>query len=523
MTDTALDAARELTGFDADRVGTGSGVLVVGTDGVGVRTLVEACRALAPDLDIVARATRDAAPAGAALVVVDPSSAVGDEERLLVEKVRAQVGTVAIVCTKIDAFWEWPRTVRAHRAALDPFATLPLFGVSAVAALGGAVDESGVEALVEWVREVTLAPDALRGERARTAAGLGAVEHLLRSGGTDVDDLASGQADADGLLATRRRLVATRDRGRTDRLAAVRAGLSRVRSQSSAELMAAVRDLSATAADRAPSADIEYDTWIRSGWAALADRIRQRADERVDAVRATALVGLDAEPTPDEPWPAVDLDTGRPSTRVRRAGAEDALLVVIGASTGLGVGRLVVAPMASVQTLQWISMPLALLLGVAVAAWVIRVRRTAVNRSERAARATEFLAEARATLDHQLALRVTAAETRIAGQIARAHERRSREVSAEIARLDEEIRRLRSGVEVRAARVRRERAESVRRDLAARSERLWASPARGDEPGRESDPGRESEDPTTPERPENRRPDDGPVTAARAGHDDGKQ
>ncbi len=514
MTDTALDDARELTGFDADRVGTGSGVLVVGTDGVGVRTLVEACRALAPDLDIAARTRGDGAPAAAALVVVDPSSSVGDEERALVEQMRAQVGTVAIVCTKIDAFWEWPRTVRAHRSALDPFGSLPLFGVSAVAALGGAVDESGVEALAEWLREATGAPAALRDERARLGAGIGAVEHLLASAGTGADDEVSARADADELLTARRRLLATRERGRTDRLAAVRAGLSRVRSQSSAEVHAGVRDLAAAAADRAPVADKEYGAWVRTGWSELADRIRHRVDERVDAVRATALVGLDAEPTTDEPWPAVDLHTERPSSRARRAGAEDALLVVIGASTGLGVGRLVVAPMASVQTLQWISMPLALLLGVAVAAWVIRVRRSAVDRSERAARTAELLTEARTTLDHQLALRVTAAETRIAGQIARAHERRNREVSTEIARLDEEIRRVRSGIDVRDARVRRERAEAVRRDLTARSERLWAHPARGDDPGRESD------DPAG--RRDDRRHDE-PAAGTRAGHDDGKQ
>ena len=81
MTDTALAAARELTGFDAVGVDAGTDVLVVGTDGVGVRTLVEACRALAPDLDIVARGGRSRASAGAAVVVVDPSSSVGEEER----------------------------------------------------------------------------------------------------------------------------------------------------------------------------------------------------------------------------------------------------------------------------------------------------------------------------------------------------------------------------------------------------------------------------------------------------------
>ncbi|QHD87577.1 hypothetical protein GR168_20955 [Gordonia sp. JH63] len=515
MTDTALAAARELTGFDAVGVDAGTDVLVVGTDGVGVRTLVEACRALAPDLDIVARGGRSRASAGAAVVVVDPSSSVGEEERLLVEQLRAQVGIVAIVCTKIDAFWEWPRTVRAHRAVLDPFATLPLFGVSSVAALEGAVDESGIDALVEWLRETTDAPGVLRAERARLAAGLGAVEHLLGAPTGGVDEAASAQAAVDDLLATRRELVAARDRGRPDRLAAVRAGLARVRSQTSAELHAGVRDLAASAAGHAPAADSAYGAWARTGWAALADGVRRRADERVDAVRSTALVGLDAEPSADENWPAVPLHTERSRGRARRAGAEDALVVVLGASTGLGVGRLVVAPMESVQTLQWVSMPLALILGVAVAAWVIRVRRSAAERSDREARTAELLAEARATLDHQLALRVTAAETRIAGQIARAHERRNREVAAEVARLDEEIRRLRSGVGVRDARTRRERAAEIRRELVARSESLWADASRTDDPGEESD------DPAG--RRGDRGHDDGTAGVARAGHDDGKQ
>ncbi|ASR05204.1 hypothetical protein [Gordonia rubripertincta] len=470
MSVRVLDAARELTGFDAATVGTGSGVLVVGTEGVGVRTLVDAVRELAPDLETHTRNIEAETLPGVALVVVDPSSSVGDEELHLVERVRATVGTVALVCTKIDAFWEWPRIVRAHRKTLDPFATMPLFGVSAAAALGGAVEESGVDALVDWMREALEAPAAMRLERARLAAGTGAVEHLLDDADTGTDT--SGALDE--LMSARRRLLASRDRGRADRLAAVRAGLTRARAQSSAELRSCVRELAALAADNAPDNIAEHESWLLSRWDDLAGGIRRDADERIDEVAATVLVGLDPEPSPPEPWTETPLPADGPGDRRRRRGAEDALLVVIGASTGLGVGRLVVAPMASVQTLQWISMPLTLLLGIGVAVWVIRVRRGALERADRTARSTERLAVARSAIDHQLGLRFAASETRIAGQIARAHERRARRTGEQVAQIDGEIRRLRSGAVNQDERVRRDRAQVVHRELRARAEQLWA-------------------------------------------------
>ncbi|MCD2145159.1 hypothetical protein [Gordonia paraffinivorans] len=479
MSADLLDAARDLTGFDARRVRSGDAVLVLGTEGVGVRTLVEACRSLAADLDFRARDTAESAdrPApGVAVIVVDPSSSVGEEEKRLLDGARARVGTVALVCSRIDAFWEWPRVVRAHRKSLDPFGTLPVFGVSAAAALGGAADESGVDELISWIRQALDAPATVRDARARVSAGIGAVEHLLCPE-------APAAADGDGLddlLARRRELLAGRDRGRPDRLAALRAGLARARAQSAADLTAGVRELSALAADSAPGT--RHREWLQQRWSELSTRLQRATDERIDEVSATTLVGLDPEPAARPPWTETPLPADGAARR-RRTGAEDALLVVIGASTGLGVGRLVVAPMASVQTLQWISMPLTLLLGVAVAAWIIRVRRGALDRAGRAARDAEQLAAARAALDHQLGLRVAAAETAIAGQIGRAYERRARRVDEQVARIDESVRRLRGGAVAGRERQRAERARAVHRDLTALVERMWTGPVGGNDSG----------------------------------------
>lgn len=413
---------------------------VYGIGGTGVRTLVRACAEADSGVPV---AVGDVSDAGTdvtvALLVVDPTSSVGDEECALLDDLLTRVGTVAVVCTKIDAFWEWPRILRAQRALLDPDRRLPIFAVSSPAALGGAADESGVPALLAWVTEQLDAP-----------SGIGGGTPVRRR----VDDAATVQMcddEVEKLTRRRRMLLTSRDRGRADRLAAARSELGRVRSQSLADVAAGSRALAAAATDRCARISAggvdDYVSWFTGRTAELSERIDRAVDERIDEVRAVTLAGVDggpggsdrtatAEPPPDA-RPARPVPTGR-------RGAEDALVVLIGASTGLGIGRLVVAPMASFHTVQWISMPLTLVLGVAIAAWVVRVRRTAALRTEMRGWSTDALAEARARLDHRVTLRVAAAEPQLTGQITRYHERRARDVAAQVARIDVRLRELRS-------------------------------------------------------------------------------
>ncbi|MGC4962782.1 hypothetical protein [Gordonia sp. DT101] len=454
----AVSRVRGLTGFDAAAVtGNGTGVAVYGIGGTGVTSLIEACRAVDPTSPTaVGRWDRNAddTSVGIALMVVDPSSSIGDEEKQAVDELRSRFGIVALVGSKIDAFWDWPRILRAHRALLDPFEQLPVFAVSAAvalsgAALSGAPDESGVRALMAWITECLAAPPDVRRERARVAAALGAVEHTLDelTRATDPD-----AATVDRLADRRRALLESRDRGRADRLAAARAGLARARSESLADVAAGTRGLAAAATARSTTlkrASVDgYVRWLTDEVAALRNRVDHATDERIDEVRAATLVGIeaqvDAEPRADPDDRAPDPPFGRAVPSGRRGG-EDVLLVLIGASTGLGVGRLIVAPMASVQTLQWVSMPLTLLLGVAVATLVIRVRRTAALRADLRGWSTDALNETRGRLEHRVGLRLAAAEPHLASQVTRVHERRSRQVSAEVAEIDVRLRDLRSG------------------------------------------------------------------------------
>ena len=482
--DDLLARVADLTGFDATTIAVGTSVLVTGTPGVGVSSLVDACRSLAPDLHVVdaedVAQQHISTAIGVAVLVVDPSSSVGEEERHILDDLRATHGTVGLVCAKIDAFWQWPRVLRAHRHTLDPHDAVALFAVSSIAALSGAVDESGVGALVEWLRSEVGVPDAVRTSRARIAAARGSVERLLYD--LDNHDTLTGAAGADdteALMRRRRVLVSGRDRGRTDRLAAVRAGLGRVRAESSVQMQTGLRTIATTAAGSDGDQTVDV-SGLRALLDDLAATVSGAIEERIEEVRATALVGLsesehavpdptgpdhagtdraggpakpdppESDPIGAEPW-ALDVGPVRAPTGGRR-GAEDALMLLIGASTGLGVGRLLAALMASVHAVGWIAMPLTLALGIGAAVWVIRMRHRTTARMQARGWVTETLGEVRARADHQIGVRVAGAESRIAGQIARSYDRRARLVTAEVAALDDRIRALRDDENARRRR-----------------------------------------------------------------------
>ena len=194
--------------------------------------------------------------------------------------------------------------------------------------------------------------------------------------------------------------------------------------------------------------DVEaHAAWLDREIGGLVADLDAVTRERLDAVASSTLVGLDADDPPahrdDEPILARrELPSGR------RAG-EDAMVLLLGASTGIGIGRLLVAPLSSVHTLQWIAMPAALLIGVAVAIWVIRMRRGATLRTQLRTWVNDVLADVRARTERRVAMQLTEAESRIGGQVMRAYDRQTRRIAYEVADIDQRRRDLyRAGREV---------------------------------------------------------------------------
>ena len=408
-------------------------VAVAAAEGVDVGLLVQACRAVAASkggstIDVVVfDPERDHARTHAAMLVIDPASAVVDDEDVAaLRELTSVVGHVALVCGRIESFWDWPRIMRGYRSELDPDGVLPVFAVSAAAALAGAVDESGIGDLLDWFATPNTEPSCHVRESQPSAA---------------VDP-----RDPDALAIRRARLLAMRDRGRADRLASLRAGIVRVRAQSSADIAARVRALVARAEHRGTSttgSDVEADAaWLDREIGQLVTDLDTITNTRLDAVASSRLVGLDVDDPPphrdDEPIVA-----RRDPPSGRRTG-EDAMVLLIGASTGIGIGRLAVAPLASVHTLQWISMPAALLLGLAVAVWVIRMRRAATMRAQVRTWVNDVLADVRARVERRVAMQLTEAESRIGGQVLRAYDRQGRRIADEIAEIDQRLKELRA-------------------------------------------------------------------------------
>lgn len=422
-------------------------VVVAGVGRSGAATLIDALAVVDPGLRVERHLGDVASHAAVGLLVIDPSSVVGESERAQLDELRSSVGVAAVVCTKVDAFWDWPTIAKASRRVLDPAEALPVFAVSGAAAVAGAADESGVDELARWIREHIDNVPTRVGARALAAQAPAARATIAH----DLDrhpSAATTPVTVETLTAARARLVRSRDRGRADRLGALRGGLNRVRSDTVAELDAGIRDIGARSRDAIGGlrrADVDrHATWLASAVTELRDRLDAAMRDDLDRIRSVTLLGVEPVSPGPAPVPERPPITLRPHTE-RRRGAEDALVVLLGASAGIGIGRLVVTPLAGVHTLQWISMPLALIVGVAMAALVVRLRRVGALRAQMRSWSAEALAESRASIEHDVVGAVTAAEPVIAGQVMRHHERRTRMIADEVARIDADIRLLRAG------------------------------------------------------------------------------
>lgn len=412
--------------------GDSAEVVVAGIGRVGVSSVHRALGSL----DIEVREwSAEGRRAAVAVLVLDPSSGVAGAEAELLERLQADASMVAIVCNKIDAFWDWPTLLKANRGLLDPHGRLPIFAVSAAAASAGHHVESGFAELVGWLRE--LLEPAARPERLATVVA-------ERELGDLIDALANRDRDdpAAGLLAERAAAVGARDRGRLDRLAALRGGAGQVRGAVIGELNAGARALSTDAGARAVALSRSgapgLARWLSTRLDGLRSRTHHRVADEIDALEARTMLGLEqselAGPTGSPPsWQL-------PPLPPQRRGAEEALLLIFGASAGLGLGRLVVTPMSAVDTLQWISMPLTLIVGVVIAIGLVRLRRLSNLRTVMGSWAQTAITDARSAVEQEVSRRLLTAESVIGGRLTRHYERRAHIAADQVAHLDRQIR-----------------------------------------------------------------------------------
>ena len=444
---------RSVTGLDVSELATpGRTGTVAGVGGTGVSSLISACTQVAPHLEL--REWQDGSDAdphpAVAILVVDPSAAVGEEEVALLAALRREAGVVAVVCNKIDVYWDWPMMLRRIRSVLDPAGRLPLFGVTATA--GG----TGIAALTEWLTTVTSAPAGTRYRLRQSGVALAAVD----AAGTPPPDESVRLRD---LGEQRRRTVAGRDRGRAERYAAARIEFASARAEVIEELGATVRSL-ATAADarcdRVERHEVPaYRKWLDAQLASAAGRFAEASVARLTEAAAVSLAGIGprlnvAPPAVRAVSPPAGRGVSTPPVTMAgpRRGAEDALFALLGVSTGFGVGRAIAAGVSAIgggsmgagSAVAWALTPLTVVTGLAIALWVIGVRRTSAARTQLRAATASALAELRATCERLVVARSSALELEVTGHIARHYDRLARDTARRAAAIDAEIGRLRS-------------------------------------------------------------------------------
>ncbi|KXP03216.1 hypothetical protein [Tsukamurella pseudospumae] len=197
---------------------------------------------------------------------------------------------------------------------------------------------------------------------------------------------------------------------RADRSAYLRAAVARLR----ATLLAASAEGFRLRQDVDERLDDDGD--VRARLDGVVVELERSLREQLRAVYRGTFAGWPAVPEPAAPsLPRAD----PPAAPARRRGPEDAAVLVLGASAGLGIGRAVAAPLEALGGVRWLALPISLAVGLAAAVWLLRVRRRTAARAERRNRADAASAVFRQRVEVELAAALVAAEADAALRIAR--------------------------------------------------------------------------------------------------------
>ncbi len=433
--------------------------------------------------------------ATAALVLADAAAPLGAEELDALARTAGRVDTVVLALTRTDAHRGWRTVLEADRALVAEhvprLADAPWFPVAATLArrAGSSAAPAAAEALRRRSGIAALQRELHRlvARRRRMLAEANALR-LLAAGLDGVATRATATRtalrtprDGTGDLARRRdELLAARAALRRDHHTRWRADLAGARVAAADDLAARVRALAASTRARIDAAD-------RAGLAAVP---RELAGE-VETLAAAVVEGLGARlralvaATLADVVDRVDrVEAGLvPPPRARPA--EDRLLVVAGASGGLGLSRLALLPLLAVPlapaALGVALVPVSVGLGLGAAGWVARARRLAADRAHLRQWTAEALAEVRGDLDRVLADALITTEREVTLALDAALEARARELEAAVSAADRAVRHAgadRAEADRAAARTAaearegRDRAEALLRHLAALRDRV---------------------------------------------------
>ncbi|WP_433660465.1 hypothetical protein ACQPW1_47355 [Nocardia sp. CA-128927] len=388
------------------------------------------------------------APSPVALILLDAGTTIGADTLRIVHRLRSDGTRILLAMNGIHAYQDW-RSVRARDLELlaaQGAVELDIVPVSArlaaaarTAGDAGLMDRSGVGALHAALAAAALGAEAEGGGRlaAVTARVLTDTRQRVAE---QVTALHSG-AETAKLREERAVLLAGRDGGRATAMSTLRGQLHLARVDLMTEVGARIRALhTATRAD--------LDRMRRSELGTYPERLQHAATELTGAVDLAIDQRL-AELAAHVVAPGQGLPSRRrdPAPRVgpdpdpRHRGVEDHLMIALGASAGVGLGRLLVSPLSLVPALDFASVPVTLLLGAGAAGWVVRARGQLADRAHVRQWVSDALINVKAQLEQRVATALVETETVLADRVVQVSTTRMVDTDRRVAELEARLRR----------------------------------------------------------------------------------
>lgn len=441
--------------------GTAASVALIGPDDANTTLLRTELARFEPHIDLAdpvsdpgaaAETTMPSAAAGpsVALILLDAGTTVGSDTLRLVHRMRAEGRRILLAMTGIHAYRDW-RAVHERDLAIlaaDGLADLTILPVSARLAVAarasgdpGLMDRAGLGTLHAAL--IAAAAGETSGAARIAAVTTQVVDETRRRILDQVAALRSG-AELTLLREERAALVASRDGGRATALSTLRGQLHLARVDLLTEVGSQVRALHTAARgelDRLRPRELAgYPDRLQSAVTELTGRLDTVIDQRIgDLISYVAPLGP-GEAAPyrrRDPAPRVGPDPER-----RHRGVEDHLMIALGASAGLGLGRLLVSPLSLVPALDMASFPVTVLLGAGTAAWVVRARGQLADRNHVRQWVSDALVNVKAQLEQRIATALVETETALSERVVHASTVRALESDRRVAELETRIRRM---------------------------------------------------------------------------------
>ncbi|MGL4306628.1 MAG: hypothetical protein ACRCSF_10785 [Mycobacteriaceae bacterium] len=396
--------------------------------------------------------------------VVDSASPLGRADLEILERAAGSVSAVFCVLTKIDIHQNWRTILERNKQLLAShapgFSHVRWFAVSSKLAQIAISETSGKSAVVAQASGMSELVTALEGVVIDDEIAYRSYQyHQLR---TQVDSAievlktatanAVNESQIADLTARKNFLLRRRSGKGNEQSSLLRNEIQLARVELVHYARNRIRSVSGEAREdisQAQRKDLRgFTVAVRANSFALIQEIDSEVTRRVVEIGGKVLgqAGESGKSARVSTVPEV------PEPEAGKRNIEDTLVVVLGASGGIGLGKVLSTPFSAVPGLEIATLPASLVLGAGVAIWMIRARRLIAQRTRLARWAADTYADIRAHVEQDVLARLLEAEAALGNSLIHISEQRGRYVAQEIAEIDAQLRVV-SGEKVQKLRI----------------------------------------------------------------------